>query len=61
MCYIDNPFEPYKVAPDFPYPPIKRPQTGWICPKCGRVNAPWIPSCNCTDGERRDTCFAVMD
>jgi len=22
---------------------------GWICPKCGRVWAPWIPSCSCTD------------
>lgn len=18
---------------------------GWICPKCGRVHAPWVPSC----------------
>lgn len=18
---------------------------GWICPKCGRVYAPWVPSC----------------
>ncbi len=22
---------------------------GWICPKCGRVWAPWMPSCSCTD------------
>lgn len=21
--------------------------TGWICPKCGRVHAPWVASCNC--------------
>lgn len=20
---------------------------GWICPRCGRVNAPWNPWCNC--------------
>lgn len=19
---------------------------GWICPKCGRVYAPWVPSCD---------------
>lgn len=22
---------------------------GWICPKCGKVWAPWVPSCSCTD------------
>ena len=20
---------------------------GWMCPRCERVNAPWIPSCDC--------------
>ena len=20
---------------------------GWICPKCGTVNAPWKPTCDC--------------
>lgn len=20
---------------------------GWICPRCGKVHAPWIASCDC--------------
>ena len=23
-------------------------QQGWVCPKCGRVNAPWVATCPCT-------------
>lgn len=22
-------------------------QTGWICPRCSTVNAPWVPWCQC--------------
>lgn len=22
---------------------------GWVCPRCGKVNAPFIPSCDCKD------------
>lgn len=21
---------------------------GWVCPRCHKINAPWIPACNCT-------------
>jgi len=24
-------------------------QVGWVCPKCGKVNAPWKSSCDCVD------------
>lgn len=24
-------------------------KTGWICPKCGKVHAPWVPSCECNN------------
>lgn len=23
-------------------------QNGWICPRCGKVNAPWMPACSCS-------------
>lgn len=27
-------------------PTVEEPK-GWICPRCGRVNAPWVASCSC--------------
>ena len=24
-------------------------QYGWVCPKCGRVNAPWKDHCDCNE------------
>lgn len=24
-------------------------QEGWLCPRCRRVNAPWTPSCSCSE------------
>lgn len=26
-------------------------QEGWVCPRCGRVNAPWLPNCSCGSNE----------
>lgn len=22
-------------------------RSGWLCPKCQKVHAPWVPSCTC--------------
>lgn len=25
-------------------------EKGWECPRCGRINAPWVRQCDCTRG-----------
>ena len=30
-------------------------QRGWICPRCGRVNAPFMPFCICVDEHKQVT------
>ncbi len=35
------------------------PQQGWICPKCGRVNAPWMPTCGCVSSQTSGTPYLV--
>jgi hypothetical protein len=31
------------------FPKPKDSARGWICPKCGRANAPWKGSCDCSN------------
>lgn len=30
-------------------------QKGWVCPLCGRANAPWLAQCNCVPQEVKIT------
>lgn len=34
-------------------------QQGWVCPKCGRVNAPWLPTCGCVLSQTSGTPYLV--
>ena len=43
------------VVPPFPPAPAPPPRYGWVCPICGNVMAPGIPSCtrnHKTEGDR---------
>ena len=30
-------------------------QYGWECPRCGRINAPWLPYCDCDPADYEQT------
>lgn len=36
------------------------PQQGWVCPKCGRVNAPWMPTCGCVTTQTNGTGMTYL-
>lgn len=41
------------------------PREGWICPRCGKVNAPWRPMCDCkpltSNSHEHDNMKCVCD
>ena len=39
---------PEKVSP----PPT---EYGWACPRCNRINAPWVRQCDCSSGQNNPT------
>lgn len=48
--YINSPIIPISVETSDP-----NYAQGWVCPKCGRVNAPWIGCCSCQSQIKANT------
>lgn len=49
---LNNKEKPYDDwnPPNIPGPANPAPyEQGWVCPKCGRVLAPWARSCECSE------------
>ena len=46
MCRCSMGSGQWPPAPGLPFNVAGQ---GWICPRCDRVNAPWMPCCLCSD------------
>ena len=38
-----------------------RAEQGWECPRCGRINAPWVRQCDCSRSDRWDITWRKND
>lgn len=45
---------PEKVSP----PPT---EYGWACPRCNRINAPWVRQCDCSRNDKWDITWCKDD
>ena len=36
--------------------PSYKAEKGWECPRCSRINAPWVRQCDCNDRSPKITC-----
>ena len=36
-------------------------EKGWECPRCGRINAPWVRQCDCSRNDKWDITWAKED
>lgn len=36
-------------------------EKGWECPRCGRINAPWVRQCDCSRNDKWDITWCKDD
>lgn len=42
-------------------PPKYQSEKGWECPRCGRINAPWVRQCDCSRDNKQDITWNKDD